>query len=447
VTDDLFDRIVVRPLGHKRRDYIYNNDTLIIFDGMTPKADGVTAVIEVRWTGTKPAPQLLANQRGDVLSSRTVPALTRSIEASQAKPAGIPWHDLLTACCYDVYREFREGSPPVNPFDPARRNPDDEPRQRWLIRGLVGASRSTSLVGPGSSLKSFVANAAALTVVTGTTRILGLKALTTGPVCYIDYEDEEDEFRERGKAICDGAGIALPKTGMLWHQPPGPLYQSVDRLEQDVVREGCVMVVVDSVMLARGSGDNYASDTTLRFYEALYQLGVPSLLVDHQSWEAAAKGKAQPYGSVVNYNSLRMMWVVSKSEMPNGASGVRLSMGKSNHFRKQPDLAWEVQIRSDPVTDATVSAGFRQLAAQKVAILAPDADATAADRILYLLLHAGEEGLETGEIADELGVSAATVRGRLSGQLKGRVRKVGDRWMADVMDQQSTLPDPFERRT
>jgi len=445
---DMFDRIVIQPLGRKRRDYLYDGNVQVIFDGMTPKTDGVSAIIEVRWVGSAPPPQLLTNQRGDVLSSRTVPALVRAVEGTKAKLPPVPWHDLLTACCYDVYREFREGSPPVNPFDETRAPADEAPRQRWLIRGLVGASRATSLVGPGKSLKSYVANAAGLTVVTGTTRILGLKALHTGPVFYIDYEDDEPEFRERGQAICTGVDIPVPRSGVFWHQPAGPLYQSVDRLEQFIVREGIVMVIVDSVMLARGSGDNYASDTTLRFYEALYQLGVPSLLVDHQSWEAAAKGKAQPYGSVVNYNSLRLMWLVSKSEMPNGAAGIRLSMAASNHFRRQPDLAWEVQIRSDPATEATMAAEFRQLAAQKVSVLATDADSTAADRILYLLMHAGPDGLDTGEISAELSLSPGTVRGRLSNQLRGRVRKVGERrWVAVEMDGQDGLPNPFERRS
>jgi hypothetical protein len=49
----------------------------------------------------------------------------------------------------------------------------------------------------------------------------------------------------------------------------------------------------------------------------------------------------------------------------------------------------------------------------------------------------------------DLGKSGSTIRGRLADQLRGKVRKVGDRWVAVEMHQGYTaplrdeLPSPF----
>lgn len=300
-------------------------------------------------------------------------------------------------------------------------------------------------------MKSYLALAGALTVVTGRGHFLGLKPIVTGPALYLDWEDREGEFRARNRALCKGAGIPTPKPGTLFYRDVSmPLHQRADNLEQFIATEGIVMVIIDSVMLARGSGDNYASDTTLRFYEALRQLGPPALLVDHQSWESIEKKKERPYGSVVNFNSLRLMWTVTATPTGNGGNGIRLTMGKSNHFRRQPDLAWLTEFTSDDRTEDVVSARFRQVAAQKVEPITRDEDAPLADRILSRIRHSGAGGLTVAELCDELDKSSSTVRGRLAAQLRGKVRKVGDRWVASEMHEGYTdrfagddLPAPF----
>jgi hypothetical protein len=68
-------------------------------------------------------------------------------------------------------------------------------------------------------------------------------------------------------------------------------------------------------MLARGGGDTYGHEGTLNLYAALAQIGLPALLVDHRAKNAENAG---PWGSVINYNSLRLAFSVTTMASADG---------------------------------------------------------------------------------------------------------------------------------
>jgi hypothetical protein len=440
---DVLDKVSPLPGGGNQREYLYDGKARINFARLYPTSTGLQSYIVIRWVGGVPGPRLLAHHRADLMSSRTVPALTRQIQGNSRGIPEIPWSELLTALCFDVLSDHLEGVPPV---DLAGVEPSEH---KWLLRPLVGRSGATSILAPGNSGKSLLAMAAALSIATNRTGFLGLSPLAHGPVLYLDWEATQDDHAERMRALCNGAGVPLPSPGTLLYNPgKGTLAMSAAEVERICVREAVVLIVVDSVMLAR-QGDAFGPEDTTRLFAALREIGVPALLVDHKSREAIRKKWKGSYGSVVNDNSIRLSWeFTAKTDLPDGHWQARLEMVKRNNVRWYPDMAFEFQVDTDPDTDVMRSLRIRRIAAQTVHQLVEE-DAPLRERVLAALERSGTLGMTTKELEEQLGKTAGTIRGRLAElNESGVAAKRVNRWYAASMDAQQRavgdeLPDPF----
>ena len=83
-----------------------------------------------------------------------------------------------------------------------------------------------------------------------------------------------------------------------------PLADDVDRIRREVMRHGIGYLVVNSVGLAC-DGPPEAAEVAIRFFGALRELGLGSLLVAHVNRSGDTE---RPFGSAFWHNGMRLTW-------------------------------------------------------------------------------------------------------------------------------------------
>ena len=342
--------------------------------------------------------------------ARTVSTLARSCE--QAAPTmRMAWLEWLGEGVYEAIHDTLEGDPPVE-LTTADARPSG-----WIVQELVGDIGATSLIGFGQTGKSMIALACACTIASGDNVWLGLDPIVEGPVLYLDWEASIDPHRWRMSQLCQGARRDPPRG--IHHRREGlPLHRSLASIGRHAARIDARLIVVDSVMLARGGGDTFGHEGTLNLYAALAQIGRPCLLVDHKAKNAEGR-ESGPWGSVINFNSLRLAFSVTTMASAGGIV-ISLKRIKANYHGRADDLAWRLSFSDD-----NRAATFERTAGL------PAGGGTTTDRIVGLLCRAGDAGLKAADLAKEVGSSESSVRGLLT-RLKqqGKAWTSGGFWMA-----------------
>ena len=416
-----------------RTEYLYDG-ARIIFDQVTNGSAGIRAWVEIRWQGNVPEPALMHYGTYNLTGARTVTSLAGAIPDA-FRQIDIPWLELFTTIVYDMVRTELEGAEPI-------RLADVEPLDRptWILPYLVPGSAATSLIAVGGSMKSLLALAIACTVASGSTRYLGMKPKVTGPVLYLDWEDDEHEHARRMRAMC---GTEKPPDDLLYFRQAAPLARVADSLAKRADELDAALLIVDSVMLARGGEANYA-EPTLAFYAALRQIGRPAVLVDHKSREAARKGWKGAYGSVVNDNTRRLTWEITGPQETGDGQVIRLDQGKTNNFGKLPPLGFKIVIESDDARVMT-SCKIRQTAPASIVALNPEASLV---DIIHDYLSEQNEPQPVSAIVAAVESTDSTVRKILSRYADRFVNvATGNRtglWRTTVVkDDGDALPVPF----
>lgn len=367
----------------------------------------------------------------DLVDPRATVALVRAVGRRFNQPG---LEVSLSEAVDALLQSMRTGSPTVVLADV---QPSVKPR--WILPGLVDGTGPTSIVSSGGSGKSLFALAVAAAVAADSSSVLGIRPEVTGPVLFVDWESDEHVHAERLRAIAAGSRIAVPR-GVLYRRMAAPLAAVAEVVSRDVEREGIVLVMHDSLMLARG-GDAFGPEGTILLYEALRDLGAPSFLSDHKSKEATRSGQRGGYGSIVNENTARLVWEFKKIERPRGGIAIVLERHKANHVGFLPPLGFQVDFESAPDGGPTRVA-FRRVEPESITQALPETDSA---RVVSLLDHAGVEGMLVASIAGELGIPESQVRARLN-DLKERGEAHGDgarpqRWFAASTSRWQRLDD------
>lgn len=370
------------------------------------------------WVEAYDGPKRLHFGDYNLRGPRTVGALAQA--CTRGRLDG-DWHEWLTEAIYETIHDTLQGEPPQE-LDAAGAEPSG-----WIVDMLVGDVGATSLVGFGQTGKSLLALAAALTVCSGDPVWLGLDA-DPGKVLYLDWEADADSHRWRISQLCRGANRPAPK-GLFYMRPRLPLARTVTSVARHAAQLDADLLIVDSVMLARG-GDAFGAEATLALYAALDRIGVPSLLVDHRAKHAAENGDTGPYGSVANFNSLRLAWGTKTTPTLDGAD-IRLKKVKANYHGQLREHAWQLRFE-----DRNRSARFDRVDPSTVLV---GGEPTVTEKILGLLRRAGVAGQTVKALAAETGAAENTVRALLSKlKARGLADQVGGVWLSD--DQQEEAP-------
>ena len=279
-------------------------------------------------TSRPPSPGLLFQGLFNLLTSNL-----QLLKKLEARVPGVDWDGLVTQAGAITLRRYREGSPLVD-----LATEQAEVTSRYLLPPLIARDGATVWAADGGTGKSVIALAAALSVATAVP-LLNAHPHQVGPVLYLDWEADEETHRERLWALWNelGTGDAPPLDSIHYVYQTASLHELATTLRRRVAETGAVLVVIDSLGLARGGAPEDA-EATIRTFRAVRSLGVPALCIDHVS-KAQREGHVKrktAIGSVYTRNSARLVWVVEKAQEEGSAdSTVAFTIDKFN-FGKLP---------------------------------------------------------------------------------------------------------------
>lgn len=413
----------------------------VLFDFMSATARGVEAWIEVRHDGSD-VPEIFG--RKDLTGANTVRDLANAWKGQNGLSEDL-FRDIMRRVVYDVIQRWRAGPDPTDLFD-AELASD----RRYLLRPWVEIAAPTRLIAQGGSTKSAFGLALALTVCTGSNKILhGYRPTQTGPVAFLDWEAHAGIHKERLDAIARGAGIKIDREMVHYFdmRRHGALRRTATALANRFHELGIVFVVVDSVMLARGSGSEKraAEDSTLELYEALGELGCAALLIDHKPKDAIkSRDKKGGYGSVVMDNSARLVWDMHQvAKLSDGRIRWTASNTKANNSAPHPDVSYEVQITADRRSDLWHTCTFTPIASISDGLVE---SSNLAEQIELLMVEHGP--MTVPQIAELLERGEGTIRKVLNrGAETGKFRKLPDTvpplWILAIDDPREELEAPW----
>ncbi|MBX6723378.1 MAG: AAA family ATPase, partial [Dactylosporangium sp.] len=288
--------------------------------------------------------------------------------------------------------------------------------RRYVVEDFIPEGAITSLFGDGGTGKSYFTVYVGSCVATGRD-VLG-RAVTQGPVLFVDAELDEDEFVRRAYAVARGMGLERPPEGLHYYRLPGSLTdpEVMEDVRTVVAAVEPVLIVLDSVMAAAYGADlERAADTTamLKQIEAWGTV----LAIDHipKPQPGANLSQYRQYGSVFKHNLSRSSLQVVQAD----GGGLILRQTKHNFGPKAAPLGIGMDFEAGAVT-------FTRIEIDDDRLSGIDDHLPAAERV-YRALMRHANGATPDTLADELDLSVGTIRNHLTTLRKlGRATTAGD---------------------
>lgn len=220
------------------------------------------------------------------------------------------------------------------------------PARRYTIEELVPEGQVSMLYAPPASTKSFLSVALALSVVVGND-FCGLTTIQQ-PVIYCDWECGEEDTSFRLTRLLLGLGLdpeILPGLPLhYWRGGGVPLADQADSIRRFAEREGCGMVIVDSIGYAAG-GDLFDPAAAMRFFGALDRIRLTTLCVG----QVPAADKEKLYGNQFwEYGPHGRIWLLKRqSEEESDDVDVALECKKTSNGRWPGKLSFHVHFDGD----------------------------------------------------------------------------------------------------
>jgi hypothetical protein len=346
----------------------------------------------------------------NLLAGRSVAQLADAVAASERDIAleQADFRQIMKQFAVQVVSQFRTP-------EPATLLSGETPRRGavdWLVEPFVQRDAVTVMYGPGGSGKSTIAAAVAITASCGTP-ILGSLHGSPVPVLVLDWEDEVSSAAYQHHALMKAAGLTAAPF-VLYKRMRASLPNAIADIRQEVAENGVKLLVIDSMMLARG-GSPVEAETTLELFAALSTVpGVSTLIIDHvaKSSIEAEGGSPLPYGSIATLNSARLGLSVRREDTGNPASDalrVSVETTKSNRTRTGVGLGVEMVYGDSSIA-------VRELDPDEISLEFSERVASLGDRILA---HA-----RNGPIA---GASLARTLAANPGSVNKQIRRLSER--------------------
>lgn len=216
----------------------------------------------------------------------------------------------------------------------------DEPEpMTFIVEDMLPENYLSVIFGDGGNGKSLLSLTLACCVATGMSFLD--KQVVKSNVLYLDFELEEKEQTRRAYKAARGLGLERPPKGLFYLQPgsdtsvPLKLNDLVNPLRATVEANDIRLVVVDSAGMAI-SGDAEKASDIISLFQALRELKVSILLIDHQSklkQGESYEGKSA-FGSVYKSNLARSIFQVHVVDNQEGLAKAVLRQTKSNFTAK-----------------------------------------------------------------------------------------------------------------
>lgn len=309
------------------------DDYAIGFERVKEKSDGVVAEIVV--TLAKPG----ASGRRALVARRTINMLSTVTRNQFAKHLADrtdlgydDWGTWLEESCNRVVEELRAGAPVID-IMPTR----ERLQPSYLFDRFLPMNETTLLSADGQSGKGWFAVALAVSLLTNSVVIPGVRPTRHGRTLYLDWETGDEEIKRRRAWIEAGLGR--------WHPDPleyremnRGLHEDIDLLREVIREREITMVIVDSLGPAVAD-DADAGHTAVRTMTSLRQLPCTRLVLAHVSKVVAQQsgGRGRTLGSVQFENQARCVWEMRHEE---GGREVGLFHRKANIGPHQDDIVY-----------------------------------------------------------------------------------------------------------
>ena len=259
----------------------------------------------------------------------------------------IDWAEILETLTDLANTHLQTGEPVGNLLEYM-----DRPTTKWALFPLILEDQSTILFGPGGMGKSMLALAAMLTLETGRPFLPGLTPQSGHHGLYLDWEATKYEHGGRLRSILSGADATVnsvlePACEVLHLSCAGSIIAMQSQIKRQIDEYGITFLIVDSAGLACGNEPEKA-ESALAFFDSLRQLGVPALVIAHQTKNDA---HGMPFGSVFWHNSARSTWEIRKQqEAGENLLTVGLFHRKSNVGKMERPLGFSFDFGPDGAT-------------------------------------------------------------------------------------------------
>lgn len=214
------------------------------------------------------------------------------------------WPAVVEQICALALERYRLGEP-VEELCTA----DDIQPPTEVLPGILYEALPSILFGPRSVGKSTIAQSFAQVVqLPWPDNPMGIAAPSESyPVLYLDWETTRETVLWQLKKLQNGMSPKMPFF-MQYRRCIAPLADDVEQLRAHIINTGSRVVIIDSLGPAVG-GDLNDAGQALRFFCALSQLKVTSLILAHVS-KGLGTGERTVFGSVFFENEARCIWEV-----------------------------------------------------------------------------------------------------------------------------------------
>jgi len=238
---------------------------------------------------------------------------------------------------------------------------------------------------------------------------------TQANALYLDYETDFEEVDYRSKRI--KKGLAMPEDlSIRYRRCALPLADDLSEVQRAVADGDIGLVVIDSLGAACG-GDLNSAEVATRFFGALRQLPVTSLLISHVSKNRENKEKT-PYGSVYFFNFARNVFELRRiQETEHDEINLGVFHRKNNLGKLHYPLGFTIRFERDKTI----------FARQDIREIPEFLESLSNTVRIEALLKRGAMAIE--EIAEELDIKPGSARVALKRlKDKNRVVRVGEKW-------------------
>lgn len=223
---------------------------------------------------------------------------------------------------------------------------------KYALWPIVPEARPGMLVAPSMMGKSTSALMMSVSVVTGHVFVPRLEPRNTGPVLYIGQEETVEQFTIRVAMLCRGHKLEIPKHLYCVRLKGGSLIDSIEPLAKKAADLNAKMVVIDSAQATWGAGGDNVREYASRWFNALEQLAIPTLVIEHPNLEGTKRptGDLLAAGTSVKRDRVGHAWQLKSVSIAPAPDQpwryhVTLTDTKRNYVPKQDDINYETLVK------------------------------------------------------------------------------------------------------
>ena len=217
----------------------------------------------------------------------------------------------------------------------------DEPvpdERKWMLEDFIPMDFTTTLYSTGGVGKSYLAIYLAINICLGGKTFLNRK-FHKEPVntLYLDFELDITEITRRALEVTRGMGLDSIPENCFYKSPESKISNLLRELPSFIKNNDIKFLVIDS-MGAAGL-DSMDEKSVIEVYSKLRELGMTTLVIDHQSKMQSqdSPDNKSPFGSVYKYNMSRsVIHLVHEKNIDNGFT-VKFVHKKNNLGKKQDE--------------------------------------------------------------------------------------------------------------